>query len=168
MNKGCLGAIDGTHISVHVPEADKPRYKNRKGEITTNVLVACIPDMQLCITRLGRIFCRWYYVVQCFEKMGYKLVKTTIILLMSGTRMEKDSSHHSQELPHDPLDDDDIIDTNNEEENIDLGSQNEIEDEKLVEDMVDILNTLNLAMVLSLGSLVRWKHDLQSHFPTWE
>nr|KAJ0200377.1 hypothetical protein LSAT_V11C600314020 [Lactuca sativa] len=44
--KGCLGAIDGTHISVHVPEADKPRYRNRKGEITTNVLAACTPDMQ--------------------------------------------------------------------------------------------------------------------------
>ncbi|KAL4556449.1 hypothetical protein LXL04_039101 [Taraxacum kok-saghyz] len=44
--KGCLGAIDGTHISVHVPEKDIPRYRNRKGEITTNVLAACTPDMQ--------------------------------------------------------------------------------------------------------------------------
>ncbi|CAI9267924.1 unnamed protein product [Lactuca saligna] len=44
--KGCLGAIYGTHISVHVPKADKPRYINRKGEITTNVLAACTPDMQ--------------------------------------------------------------------------------------------------------------------------
>ncbi|KAK9078046.1 hypothetical protein SSX86_002103 [Deinandra increscens subsp. villosa] len=43
--KGCLGAIDGTHISVQVPEEDKPRYRNRKGEITTNVLAACTPDM---------------------------------------------------------------------------------------------------------------------------
>ncbi|XP_023740413.1 protein ALP1-like isoform X1 [Lactuca sativa] len=44
--KGCLGAIDGTHISVHVSEADKPRHRNRKGEITMNVLAACTPDMQ--------------------------------------------------------------------------------------------------------------------------
>ncbi|KAI3695280.1 hypothetical protein L1987_78275 [Smallanthus sonchifolius] len=44
--KGCLGAIDGTHISVQVPEEDKPRYRNRKGEITTNVLAACTPEMQ--------------------------------------------------------------------------------------------------------------------------
>ncbi|KAL4580344.1 hypothetical protein LXL04_016534 [Taraxacum kok-saghyz] len=44
--KGCLGAIDGTHISVHVSEKDIPRYRNRKGEITTNVLAACTPDMQ--------------------------------------------------------------------------------------------------------------------------
>ncbi|KAK1441000.1 hypothetical protein QVD17_06836 [Tagetes erecta] len=44
--KGCFGAIDGTHINVQVPEEDKPRYRNRKGEITTNVLAACTPDMQ--------------------------------------------------------------------------------------------------------------------------
>nr|KAJ0208373.1 hypothetical protein LSAT_V11C500286970 [Lactuca sativa] len=44
--KGCLGAIDRTHVSIHVPEADKPRYRNQKGEITTNVLAPCTPDMQ--------------------------------------------------------------------------------------------------------------------------
>ena len=25
-----LGALDGTHIKVHVPEVDKPRYRTRK------------------------------------------------------------------------------------------------------------------------------------------
>ncbi|KAB2606515.1 hypothetical protein D8674_006232 [Pyrus ussuriensis x Pyrus communis] len=36
--KNCLGALDGTHIDVHVPEIDKPRYRNRKGRVATNVL----------------------------------------------------------------------------------------------------------------------------------
>ncbi|XP_042025932.1 uncharacterized protein LOC121772777 [Salvia splendens] len=39
--KGCLGAIDGTYINVHVPNADKPRYRYRKGQICTSTLAAC-------------------------------------------------------------------------------------------------------------------------------
>ncbi|KAL8474404.1 hypothetical protein ACS0TY_031032 [Phlomoides rotata] len=39
--KGCLGAIEGTYINVHVPKADKGRYRTRKGTIATNVLDAC-------------------------------------------------------------------------------------------------------------------------------
>ncbi|KAM6587387.1 hypothetical protein CsatA_009992 [Cannabis sativa] len=44
--KNCLGALDGTYIRVRVPEADKPRYRTRKGEIATNVLGVCSQDMQ--------------------------------------------------------------------------------------------------------------------------
>ncbi|KAI4338248.1 hypothetical protein L6164_016591 [Bauhinia variegata] len=36
--KSCLGALDGTHIEVNVPTIDKPRYLNRKGDVSTNVL----------------------------------------------------------------------------------------------------------------------------------
>ncbi|KAL8457260.1 hypothetical protein ACS0TY_035199 [Phlomoides rotata] len=39
--KGCLGAIDDTYVNVHVPEADKGRYRTRKDTISTNVLAAC-------------------------------------------------------------------------------------------------------------------------------
>ncbi|KAL0301353.1 UNVERIFIED_CONTAM: hypothetical protein Sradi_6412100 [Sesamum radiatum] len=39
--KGCLGALDGTHIEVCVPDSDKGRYRNRKGQISTNVLGLC-------------------------------------------------------------------------------------------------------------------------------
>ncbi|KAK4383160.1 hypothetical protein Sango_2802500 [Sesamum angolense] len=39
--KGCLGALDGTHIEVRVPDSDKGRYWNRKGQISTNVLGLC-------------------------------------------------------------------------------------------------------------------------------
>ncbi|KAL8481366.1 hypothetical protein ACS0TY_027759 [Phlomoides rotata] len=28
---GCLGALDGTHVDVHVPTTDKGRYRNQKG-----------------------------------------------------------------------------------------------------------------------------------------
>ncbi|KAG6469112.1 hypothetical protein ZIOFF_073810 [Zingiber officinale] len=44
--KGCLGALDGTYINVNVPANDKPRYRTRKGEIATNVLGVCTPNMQ--------------------------------------------------------------------------------------------------------------------------
>ncbi|KAG8380697.1 hypothetical protein BUALT_Bualt06G0042900 [Buddleja alternifolia] len=36
--KGCLGALDGTYIDVQPPLLDKPRYRNRKGGISVNVL----------------------------------------------------------------------------------------------------------------------------------
>ena len=44
--QGCLGALDGTHINVLVGDADKPRYRNRKGQISTNTLAACDRNMQ--------------------------------------------------------------------------------------------------------------------------
>ncbi|XLR18631.1 hypothetical protein S83_046543 [Arachis hypogaea] len=51
--KDCLGALDGTHIKVNVLEADKPRYRNRKGDITTNVLGVVAPDMQFIYILAG-------------------------------------------------------------------------------------------------------------------
>ncbi|XP_042067085.1 putative nuclease HARBI1 [Salvia splendens] len=39
--KGCLGPIDGTYINVHVPNADKHKYRSRKGQICTNTLAVC-------------------------------------------------------------------------------------------------------------------------------
>ncbi|KAG8368005.1 hypothetical protein BUALT_Bualt15G0000300 [Buddleja alternifolia] len=36
--QGCLGALDGTYINVQTPLAHKPRYRNRKGGISVNVL----------------------------------------------------------------------------------------------------------------------------------
>ncbi|KAF7841306.1 protein ALP1-like [Senna tora] len=43
---GCLGAIDGTHIRIRVPLEDQGKYRNRKGEITTNVLEVYSRDGQ--------------------------------------------------------------------------------------------------------------------------
>ncbi|QHO30376.1 DDE_4 domain-containing protein [Arachis hypogaea] len=38
--------LDGTHIKVNVFDADKSRYRNSKGDITTNVLGVVTLDMQ--------------------------------------------------------------------------------------------------------------------------
>ena len=48
-----LVALDGTHIKLNVLEGDKPRYRNRKGEVTTNVLGVCSQDMQLIYVLAG-------------------------------------------------------------------------------------------------------------------
>ncbi|XP_042055891.1 uncharacterized protein LOC121800386 [Salvia splendens] len=39
--KGCLGALDGTYINMLVPNTDQPRYRTRKGQISTNTLAVC-------------------------------------------------------------------------------------------------------------------------------
>ena len=48
--KNCLCALDGTHIRVGVPLDNKPRYRNRNGEITTNVQSVCSLDMHFLYT----------------------------------------------------------------------------------------------------------------------
>ncbi|PPD83647.1 hypothetical protein GOBAR_DD19409 [Gossypium barbadense] len=44
--KNCLGALDGTHIKIRVPTVYKTRYRTRKGDIATNMLGVCTPEMQ--------------------------------------------------------------------------------------------------------------------------
>ncbi|MBA0761657.1 hypothetical protein Gotri_024273, partial [Gossypium trilobum] len=44
--KNCLGALDGTYIKIRVPSVDKSSYQTQKGDITTNMLGVCTPDMQ--------------------------------------------------------------------------------------------------------------------------
>ncbi|KHN04730.1 Putative nuclease HARBI1, partial [Glycine soja] len=42
----CIGALDETHIPVTVSPDERPRYRNRKGDVSTNVLAACGPDLR--------------------------------------------------------------------------------------------------------------------------
>lgn len=42
----CLGAVDGSHIDAHVPAELAPRYRNRKGRLSINLLAACSFDMK--------------------------------------------------------------------------------------------------------------------------
>ncbi|KAK9094120.1 hypothetical protein Scep_025589 [Stephania cephalantha] len=42
--KGSLGAIGGTFIPLRVNAADRPRYRNKEGEISMNVMGACTRD----------------------------------------------------------------------------------------------------------------------------
>ncbi|XP_057770427.1 uncharacterized protein LOC130990216 [Salvia miltiorrhiza] len=44
--KCCLGALDGTYINVKVSNADQPRYRTRKGQISTNTLAVCDRNMK--------------------------------------------------------------------------------------------------------------------------
>ncbi|XP_074315293.1 uncharacterized protein LOC141651481 [Silene latifolia] len=39
--EGVVGALDGTHLEMTVYKQDRPRYRNKKGDITTNVLATC-------------------------------------------------------------------------------------------------------------------------------
>ncbi|KAL8522741.1 hypothetical protein ACS0TY_012908 [Phlomoides rotata] len=52
--KGCLGALDGTYIDVQVPTSEKTRYRNRKGQVTVNVLGVC--DMNV---KFVYVLTRW-------------------------------------------------------------------------------------------------------------
>ena len=44
--RDCIGAIDGSHIPVFVPESMRTRFRNRKGQISQNVLAACSMNME--------------------------------------------------------------------------------------------------------------------------
>lgn len=44
--KDCIGAIDGSHIEATVPANLSASCRNRKGDITQNVLAACSFNMQ--------------------------------------------------------------------------------------------------------------------------
>lgn len=51
--KDCLGAIDGTHIQAFVSDIEHPRYRNRKGWLSQNVLAACSFDLRFLYVRAG-------------------------------------------------------------------------------------------------------------------
>ncbi|MFQ6664367.1 hypothetical protein Gotur_031510 [Gossypium turneri] len=51
--KNCLGALDGTHIKIRFPTVDKLRYRTRKGDIATNMLGVCTPNMHFVYVLLG-------------------------------------------------------------------------------------------------------------------
>lgn len=43
--KDCIGAIDGTHVHITAPAADRAKYRDRKGGISQNILIAVTFDM---------------------------------------------------------------------------------------------------------------------------
>lgn len=44
--RDCVGAIDGSHIPAFVPESMRVRFRDRKGQISQNVLAACSMNME--------------------------------------------------------------------------------------------------------------------------
>ncbi|EPS72545.1 hypothetical protein M569_02213, partial [Genlisea aurea] len=51
--QNCLGALDGSYVPVRVKEADKARYRNRKGFVATNVLGVCDQHMNFIYVLAG-------------------------------------------------------------------------------------------------------------------
>ncbi|CAL1354467.1 unnamed protein product [Linum trigynum] len=51
--KGCLGALDGTHIKVRVRLEDQPRYRDRKGTVSMNVLGVCNSNLEFVYCLAG-------------------------------------------------------------------------------------------------------------------
>ncbi|XP_073282126.1 uncharacterized protein [Primulina huaijiensis] len=51
--EGCLGALDGTHIGVHVRARDKAKYRTRKRNIAVNVLGVCDRNMNFIYALTG-------------------------------------------------------------------------------------------------------------------
>ena len=50
---GCIGALDGTHISATVPVAEQAPFRNRKGFISQNVLLVTTFDRTLSFVHAG-------------------------------------------------------------------------------------------------------------------
>lgn len=42
----CIGALDGTHVPAHVSEDVQARYRNRKKDLSQNVMACCDMDMR--------------------------------------------------------------------------------------------------------------------------
>ena len=51
--KDSIGAIDGTHIECVVPASEQPKYRNRKGSTTQNVMAICDFDMRFMFVVAG-------------------------------------------------------------------------------------------------------------------
>ncbi|KAL5179340.1 hypothetical protein HKD37_01G000671 [Glycine soja] len=51
--KNSIGVLDEIHIPVTVVAKDRPRYRNRKGDISTHVLGVCGPNLRFIYVLLG-------------------------------------------------------------------------------------------------------------------
>ncbi|XP_065620330.1 uncharacterized protein LOC112003400 isoform X2 [Quercus suber] len=51
--ENCVGAMDGTHVSVRPPKHVTQAYRSRKATVTTNVLCVCNMDMQFIYVHAG-------------------------------------------------------------------------------------------------------------------
>ncbi|CAN1139949.1 Protein ALP1-like [Linum perenne] len=51
--KNCLGALDGTHVKVRVIREDQNRYRDRKGDVSINVLGVCNPNTEFIYCSAG-------------------------------------------------------------------------------------------------------------------
>jgi hypothetical protein len=51
--QNCIGAIDGTHISMTIPLGQQEPYRNRKQGLSQNMMVACDFDLKFVRVHTG-------------------------------------------------------------------------------------------------------------------
>uniref|UniRef100_A0A0A8YIP1 Uncharacterized protein n=1 Tax=Arundo donax TaxID=35708 RepID=A0A0A8YIP1_ARUDO len=51
--KNCIGAIDGTHILITISEEKQVPYRNRKGTLSQNIMLACDFDLKFTFISCG-------------------------------------------------------------------------------------------------------------------
>lgn len=51
--QNCIGAIDGTHVPITIAEDLAPPYRNRKGTLSQNVMLACDFDLNFTYISCG-------------------------------------------------------------------------------------------------------------------
>jgi hypothetical protein len=51
--QNCIGAIDGTHIPITIAEDKAAPYRNRKGTLSQNMMVACDFDLNFTFISCG-------------------------------------------------------------------------------------------------------------------
>ncbi|KAI9911524.1 hypothetical protein PsorP6_009896 [Peronosclerospora sorghi] len=51
--RDCVGALDGTHIPIHVPTHRQAAFRNRKSFLSQNVIAACLFDLSFCYVLAG-------------------------------------------------------------------------------------------------------------------
>ncbi|CAN6688269.1 unnamed protein product [Malus baccata var. baccata] len=90
--KGCLGALDGTYIGVTVPEADRPRYRTRKGHIATNVLGVCTHDLKFVYVLSG-----WEGSATNSRVLGDAVTRANGLKVPTGTYYLVDSGYTNGE-----------------------------------------------------------------------
>jgi hypothetical protein len=49
----CLGTLDRTHVEMHIPTELQPRYRNRKGTLSQNILAVCNFEMRFVYILAG-------------------------------------------------------------------------------------------------------------------
>ncbi|PPD77367.1 hypothetical protein GOBAR_DD25706 [Gossypium barbadense] len=68
------GALDRTHIKIRVPTVDKPRYQMRKGDMATNMLGVCTPDIHFFMIFLVKkvlLLMDWFFEMSLLVDAGY-------------------------------------------------------------------------------------------------
>ncbi|XP_048432713.1 putative nuclease HARBI1 [Pyrus x bretschneideri] len=90
--QGCLGALDGTYIGVTVPDADRPRYRTRKGHIATNVLGVCTHDLKFVYVLSG-----WEGSATDSRVLGDAVTRANGLKVPTGTYYLVDSGYTNGE-----------------------------------------------------------------------